>query len=121
MITKLIPHFTKLIPHWKKILFIIALVGIILISYQQGYKSRELIALKDQIQLQERIIEAKKVEIVQTDKVVTEYSHKIITVEKLVPYFVDRVRTGITDEENANCVLPKSFTDIYKESLMVNK
>lgn len=108
---------TFILSNWKKIAIGSALLLIIFLSYQQGYKNRDLIAIKQQLVLQEKLTEAKKVEIIQTDRIVTEYVNKIITVEKLVPYYIDRTKTEITDEENAKCVLPKSFIEIYKDSL----
>jgi hypothetical protein len=112
---------TFLISNWKIIATGILLASISFFSYQQGYNNRDNIALKEQIIIQEKLNEAKKVEVINTDRIVTQYVNKIITVEKLVPYFVDRTKTEITEEENLKCTLPKSFLEIYKDSLGVNQ
>lgn len=108
-----------ILSNWKTIAIGIFLVAISFFSYKQGYNNRDLIAMKEQIILQEKLTEAKKVEVINTDKIVTQYVNKIITVEKLVPYFIERTKTEITEEENAKCTLPNSFLEIYKESLGV--
>lgn len=108
-----------IISNWRAIATGILLVAISFFSYKQGYNNRDLIALKEQIIFQEKLSEAKKVEVINTDRIVTQYVNKIITVEKLVPYLVDRTKAEITEEENAKCILPKSFLEIYKDSLGV--
>lgn len=108
---------TFLLSNWKSIAATLLLVVASTVSYFKGYEARDIIAMKEQIEFQKQVIEAKKIEIVQTEKVVTQYVNKIITVEKEVPYFIYQSNTGITDEENKNCVLPDSFMKLYRESL----